>query len=448
MPSPARLLFCRVGIVAFCLLPTATVGGWIVHRTGGQYAVAQRAEWERELTGRLGLAVEIESVSYPSHSLATLQHVCLLDPETQALIAQADVIEVAHSDDGWHVQVWRPQVSAGGLTELLRTIDQRLLRTAAVGQSSINLSADELLIADVQAAQSLMNFTARLDSTPLGPSAEVRFHLPSSAGAGARLTVARNRQRATPTTVCQLDTGNNALPVELLAAAAPQAGRLGPNSWFAGQIALEDSGGETSGQWSGTFTEVDLDSLVTEHFPHQLSGLATVKVERATLDRGKLTEIRGTVQAQDGAISHSLLAAAQEHLRLELASENSSIQPGRVTAYRQLSLGFAISERGLSLTGSADPTQPGVLLANAAGPLLRAPTQHAAPSTGLLRALLPENQYQVPATRQTDALVSLLPVPDLAPAQTAARPSAHVPARLSPSAPSDTAPAIRQPKLR
>jgi hypothetical protein len=446
MPSPTRLLVCRIGIVVFCLLPTATVGGWIAQRTSGQFAIAQRAEWERELTGRLGFKVEIGSVSYPSHSLATLEGVRLHDPETHALIAQAGLIEVAHAEDGWQVQAWQPRIAAGRLTYILRTIDERLLRTASAGESQIAISARELLVEDQHTGLSLVNVTAQFDSTPQGPAAELRFQ-PPSAAAPISLIIARNRQGSAPITVWQLDTGTSALPVELLAAAAPQAGRLGSNCRFAGQIALEDSAGKLSGQWSGTLTEVDLDSLVTEHFPHQLSGLATVKIERATLNRGKLTEIRGTVQARDGAISHSLLTAAQEHLQLELASENPSIQPGRAVAYRQLSLGFAISERGLSLTGSADPTQPGVLLANAAGPLLTAPPQHAAPPTSLLRALLPDNEYQVPATRQTDALVSLLPVPDLAPAQTARRGDNHTPTRLAPATSGGTR-AIRQPVVR
>jgi hypothetical protein len=203
-----------------------------------------------------------------------------------------------------------------------------------------------------------------------------------------------------------------------------------------------------SGQWSGTLDGVDLDALVTERFPHQLSGLATVKIERATLDRGKLTEIRGTIQSHDGAVSHSLLAAAQEHLGLVLAADNASIEPGQLVPYRQLSLGFALDGRALSLTGSADPTIPGILLANAAGPILQAPPQHAAPAVNLLRALLPDNDYQVPATRQTDALVSLLPVPNVAPTQTAAARPGHVPTRLAPApAPGSSRP-VRQPNLR
>jgi hypothetical protein len=450
MPNPTRLLFCRLGIVVFCLLPTATVGGWIVQRTSGQFAIAQKAEWERELSSRLGLTVEIEAVSYPSHALASLKNVRLADPETGDWIASASQIEVAATESGWRVQAWQPQIAAGRLADLARLLEGRLLREAPASAPSCVVTASELLLVEGNDGHSLLNVLARLEYGPDGPSADVTFHLPapSNSAAPARLLVARNRQTSPPTTFWQLDTAGNALPLAMLSAALPATNRLGPHCRFDGRIAIEDSAAGLSGDCSGTLHDVDLDSLVTEHFPHQLSGQARVKVERVTLDRGKLVELRGTMQAHDGAISHSLLSAAQEHLGLVLVTDNSSIQPGRATAYRQLSLGFALNDRAISLTGSADPTQPGILLANAAGPILQAPPQHAAPAVNLLRALLPDNQYQVPATRQTDALVRLLPVPDLAPAQTASRPASHVPTRLAPAAPQAAAPAIRQPTLR
>ena len=451
MPSPARLLICRLGIVVFCLLPTATVGGWIVQRTSGQFAIAQKAEWERTLTSRLGVTVAIEAVTYPSHALASLKNIRLTDPETGDWIAEASQIDVAADDSSWQIQAWQPRVAADRLGDLARLIEGRLLREAAASAPPCVMTASELLLVDGNEGQSLLNVLARLEYGLSGPTAECTFHLPSSennAAGPVRLIVARNRQITPPTTLWQLETSGNPVPLSLLSAAQPAKHRLGSHCRLDGRIAVEVSAAGLSGDCSGTLHEVDLDALVTEHFPHQLSGLAKVKIERASLDRGKLVELRGTIQSHDGAVGHSLLAAAQEHLGLVLATDNASVQPGRSTAYRQLSVGFALNDRALSLTGSADTAQPGVLLANAAGPILQAPPQHAAPAVNLLRALLPDNQYQVPATRQTDSLVSLLPVPDLAPAQTATRPAGHVPTRLAPAAPPGAASPIRQPALR
>ena len=202
-----------------------------------------------------------------------------------------------------------------------------------------------------------------------------------------------------------------------------------------------------SGELAGMFDRVDLDPLVTEQFPHQLSGLAVVRLQRATVESGKLTELRGTLQRRIGAISPSLLAAAAEHLQLAAPANLAAMDPSRAVPFRHLALGFHLSGRTLQLTGSADATQAGALLANAGGPLLAAPPRHATAAVNLLRTLLPDNQYQVPATRQSDALIGLLPVPDLAPARTAAVPGGHTPTRLGPGDP-NSGPAIRQPGLR
>jgi hypothetical protein len=53
----------------------------------------------------------------------------------------------------------------------------------------------------------------------------------------------------------------------------------------------------------------------------------------------------------------------------------------------------------------------------------------------------------VPATRQTDALVRLFPLPDIAPTRTAQREGLHTPTRLAPGSSTPNSP-TRQPKMR
>jgi hypothetical protein len=113
--------------------------------------------------------------------------------------------------------------------------------------------------------------------------------------------------------------------------------------------------------------------------------------------------------------------------------------------YQQISVEFQLDGRSLSLIGRADPTQPSVLIASASGPILTAPPNHSVAAVSLLRALLPDRELQVPAARQTSALIGLLPIPDTAPASLA-RTATHTPTRLAPAA--TPQPTIRQPKLR
>src|SRR4030095_16428695 len=114
----------------------------------------------------------------------------------------------------------------------------------------------------------------------------------------------------------QLVTHGASLPCQLAVDFAPQLAHLGRDCQFSGLIQLQESPDRTRGQIAGTIANIDLDALVTEQFPHQLSGQATVRIDQALIDKGKLVELRGTVQAHHGAISPSLVAAAAEHLGL------------------------------------------------------------------------------------------------------------------------------------
>ena len=449
MQNPTRVLLCRLGVIAFCLVPTTVVAGWIVHRTSGRFSIAQKAEWERELTSRLGLIVEIESVVYPAPAHAHLAGLRLLDPETRSLVIAADAVDLQSTTAGWRIEAWQPRIEAGQLPLLQTVLDQRLLRSADLELATCELTARDLTILDGESAMTFVEVTARLESAPAGPTLLAAFRLPDSQPSIKPLTLSihRDRQVSPPQTRWQLDTAGSALPCSLLALALPDATRFGPHCRFAGSFVASESAAGLDCEAQGTFYDADLDSLVSEHFPHQVSSLARIQIDRARVEAGRLTELNGLLQAQNGAISHSLLAAAQEHLHVTVAEDNASIQPGRPVAFRQLAIGFALRESRLMLTGSADPAQTGVLLANAAGPLLIAPAQHSAPAVNVLRTLLPESEHQVPATRQTNALVRLLPVPNIAPTRTAQRGGLHTPTRLAPGSSSSNAP-TRQPKMR
>jgi hypothetical protein len=448
MPDSSRLFLCRAGFVLFCVVPTALVGLWIVRRSTGDYALAQRAEWQRALSSRLGMAVEIDRVRYPSYATARLEGVRLLEPETRALAAQSATVEISAADQGWQIEAWQPQIAADQLEPLARLLAERLLRSAGGDIVRCTMAAHELTITSADQAQSFTQVAGRLEPASKGPQLALEFHLPMTQPASAtpaRLTITRNRQQSPPASHYELDTAGNSLPCGLLADLVPQFVHLGRDCRFAG-TASWTLGAAASGQFAGTLEGVDLDMLVTEHFPHQLSGQARVQVEQGLVAGSKLTELRGTLHAADGAISPSLLAAAAEHLQLAPPADLNSMPPGQAISYRRLAIGFHLDGNILRLAGSADPTKAGVLVANASGPILEAPPKHAVAATNLLRVLLPESQFQVPATRQTDALVGLLPLPDPAPTRTASLPG-HTPTRLAPAS-GGSAPPIRQPGLR
>ena len=158
MQPASRILLCRLGIIALCLLPTTVVAGWIVHRSTGAFATAQKAEWERELTARLGLVVTIERATYPSYSLARLEHVRLLDPETELPVAAADALDIFATDEGWRIEAWQPRIEAGQLERIQQAVTERVLRSPAATAARCEFAARDLAILGSQQSLTLADF--------------------------------------------------------------------------------------------------------------------------------------------------------------------------------------------------------------------------------------------------------------------------------------------------
>src|SRR5258707_679890 len=134
------------------------------------------------------------------------------------------------------------------------------------------------------------------------------------------------------------------------------------------------------------------------------------------------------------------------HLRLGRIGSAAEFanDPSAVGSFRHFGLRVQLPGRFLRLVGSGRPLIVGLAFGNAAGPILTAPPTHSVAAVNLLRTLLPDNEYQVPATQQTAALVRLLPVPELVPTKTDNLPS-HTPTRLAPAAAQSPPTYTRQP---
>jgi hypothetical protein len=446
MQPGLRLILCRSGFVLFALLPTIVVGSWIVRRGLPEYALAQRAEWERELSQRLGVTVTIGEVAYLRPSVASLRDVRFSNPETDETIATVPEAEVTHTDAAFAIEASQPIVDVRQLALLGSTLHERLLQTAGDRAIDFEVAAGDLTLQSGSQAVTLRQFTGLYGKTALGdPSVNGEFTFTGKTGTEHRgtLTILRNRQLRPAVTRYELDTGNGPLPCWLLSDSLPQLSQLGPDAEFSGAAVWMNSSEGLSAEFVGNLNEVDFDSLVSDQLLHQLSGLANVTLEPAKIEGGRLSQLRGTVQAHDGWISPSLLSAAAEHLQVRLLADlpESSAQS---VPYRQLSIGFDLRDRELLLSGGYDVAQAGVALANAAGPIMEIPPGHSTPAVNLLRMLLPESEWQVPATRQTSGLASLLPVPDLSP-ELSARRTSHTPTRLGPAGVSEAVP-VRQPR--
>jgi hypothetical protein len=290
----------------------------------------------------------------------------------------------------------------------------------------LRASAAALTLRAGEDSQTFSEVEAGIGALPGGVQAEATFHL---AGAGSpkpvRLRVVRNRQITPPANGFELNTGGAEVPCQILSLGLRELDSLGPASRFRGTVWANQSSAGWEGEVTGQLRGVDLDSLVSEQFPHKLSGTADVTIQQARFCRGRLEQAAGTLSAGPGVIGRSLVDAAAMHLRLAAADGAPATD---FFPYEQLALAFQIESRGLKLEGRCAKT--GAVLADRRGWLLAATNPQAQPMVALIQTLVPVSQVQVPATRQTDWLVRHLPVPEILPSATAQRASPHAQLRL------------------
>ena len=434
MKQSTRIAWCRGGFLALCAAPALLVTLWIASRIFLGDAAAQKEDWERELSGRLGMTVKIGEVNYPQMDLAELKQVELADAETGYPFARMTAIEVTKTADGCLIQFIAPEIETAQLNRFSRILHDRLLCGGQRDSARIEVVAHELTLLDDDAPRTLVDLSAVFEPADSGPQLTASFQWPEATGEEQRIhcTLSRNAEFSPPVTRFSLDTGQANLPCHLAAHFWQPLERLGDEAEFTGEASWLMSS-PASAKLSGVLSGVDLNTLVSEQFPQILSGKARIKLEQAAIDGGRLTSAAGKIEVHAGGrISRSLLVAAAKHLGLQNEAGSSG---GEVVAYRRLGIGFRIDGAWLRLSGSADAASPGVLITKNTAPILKAPPHHAAAAAGLARVLLPDSQMQVPLASQTAELVQLFPTPTVVPAQAEglrAASRSHTPTRLSP----------------
>jgi hypothetical protein len=421
-----RLLLCRSGFLILCVLPTFFVAAAAVHYRSTDYLEARREEWASVLSDKLGLEVQIGRLSYPHWNVALLEDVTLLDPETSNQVLRSRYVEVELNDGRWHVSAGQPEVNGAALPLLAELVNYRLLRGQGVKLAPLDVEVGAVTVRNGDAAQTFQQVVMELVTTETGKRATVKFHIAGvESPKPLEFTIARDRSDAGPKTICTFNTSDSSLPCGTLAPLWPWLEQLGDEATFSGNVTLDQASSDTEAKVVGRFENVELDRLVSQRFPHhRLTGRAEVVFEPLELHGGTIANMRGTLQtAGGGTVSRSLLEAFATRLGLAPA-QPLRLQNMPLIRYGQLAFGFQLDKEGLSLTGGADPTREGVIMAHANGLLLLEPTEPVIAPANFIRALSPQSDVQVPATREAKSLFDLLPLPSLVPVDESALPSA------------------------
>jgi hypothetical protein len=430
-----------MGLAAFWLLgvgPALLAGGWCVSRN-----LPGRVQAEADVLGRqLGLKVTLGGLTYLRPGVTLYERVEASDPETGKPLFRCRLLETnwqPRNDAAGQRQtvvaltVSQGEVETGALPQIWQCLQRSMKRPPGSIDADVRLSAADLTLCGPRNPQTLTDVEGLLETLPSGTHAQLHFRL---VGADTPEPVCirlfRNRQTSPPEEGFELCTGGGQLPCSVLAMGLSELGPLGPRARFRGRIWANETPDGWEAEIAGQLVELDLGSLVGDHFPHRLSGVGQATIQRARLRRGRLEEANATLVAGPGTVDRLLLAAAVNCLELSAPPDVLSLlsrqgaSGGDRIAYEQLAMAAALDAQGLRLQGRCAAVEPGTILCDARGRLLGEPPANPQPVAELVRMLVPQSAVQVPASRQTDWLLQHLPVPDLAPLPGGEPPTAHL----------------------
>jgi hypothetical protein len=420
-----RRFLCRGILLLVAVLPTACVFVSCLYAHSSAPAAQARAHLE----SLLGLPAHVSHASFPRPGATLLENVELNDPESGRSVAKMRFVEIENYADFQLLTLSQPEIDLSQASVLWPIID-RQLRAAGIRQTDIHIVANELTLRWPGGEQTLLDCGAFFQSTVDDHRASFVFRLPNTPAVdpSRQVVMLQRKPDAASSAGTDFDVVVGPLPYSLIATALQHENHLGPNCTFQGKI----SGSQTPDGWqaelSGELEDVDLHSLVSEQFPHQMSGLANITLNQAVIHAGRLESATGSIHAGPGTVGASLLAAASMMLGLQRGGAESypGSTAGNPMGYEELSTDFAFNPRGFTLHGTCGDKRSGVVLRQGQQSLLVDSNRGAVPVVAIIKMLVPDSRVQVPATRQTDWLERLLPVPDVIPGDPQAVPQARI----------------------
>ncbi|MEN6452057.1 MAG: hypothetical protein ABFC96_16325 [Thermoguttaceae bacterium] len=442
-----RRRICVSGFLLLGVLPMLLMAGWCTSRH-----LPGRARFEaRQLAARIGLAVKLEGIRYLRPGAVLYEKIELADPETGQTVLRCRLLEVAagretdehgKSRPMLSISASQPQVEAAAIPRLWLWLQSLLASRLGQIETDVQLAAGEVTLRGADGSQTLTDLHGILEQPPGGTRAEIHFRLVGAdTPEPARIRLVRNRQVSPPASGFELYTGGGELPCNVLAMGLDALQPLGPRCRFRGYIWANETPDGWQGEVTGQLVDLDFGRLVSDHFPHRMSGVGELIIQSARFHRGRLEEGSGFLTVGPGMIDRGLMAAAVERLGLRPAANASLLEKSRSEdalarnelrptlpagrahdmggdvnkrlPYDQLAVSVTLDSQGLRLRGRCVGTEPGTILRDSRGRLLGEPEQAPRPVASLVQTLVPRSVVLVPASRQTDWLLRHLPLPDV-----------------------------------
>ena len=415
-----RRRICVAGFILLCVLPTVAVLGW-----GAAWSLPGHVRAEaRRIGRRLGMEVSLGHVEHLRPGAVRLGGVVLRDLEQPDAVLHCDEVEAELKTVADKTGISRRVLflrSPGVEVDATRMADlgelaRRLLRLR-VGNDDVDVrwTAERIDFRHAGRVGPLTDARGGAHTVEGSTEAWMTFGVANQKlKRPARIRLVRNRQVGPAADWFLLDTGGAALSCELLGRAIPAMRSLGHDARFRGFLRAESTGDGWSGKIDSSsedkspseLLDVDLNNLVTDRFPHTLSGKGHVVVRWASFHKGRLEEVRGSVTSGQGKVSPTLLNAASEHLGLW--QPRGPMADGDPISFDAMAFRFELRRGSLAVRSyHADST----VVMFAGQECYLCATGRNCPAVGLVKAMVPKGTPEVPVTQQVGWLLRHLPLP-------------------------------------
>ena len=171
LQEQTRKSLCRIGFVAFCIVPTCAVAIWAASRHGESYL----ASHEDRLSRLIGMKVKLGAVEHPEPGVVCYADFVIIDPETGATAAMAPQMLVRTKDEAIVASAPKLTVSAGTAPLLADVLHGSLRSRGGGDETPLRLLVSELILADSAGEATLSDATLRLERTSEGRAAQFTF---------------------------------------------------------------------------------------------------------------------------------------------------------------------------------------------------------------------------------------------------------------------------------
>ncbi len=417
----------RVGLIVFGAVPLFAVVVLTLVEVSPWYRQSIERRFVEQIERATGLSCVVESLDVDRGGAGTARNVALRDPETGELAATIRLLRIRRGGAG------EVSVDADGLEIVSRSRHRWLTRVKlAVWQSG---RAEKLTSVSVRCRQIVWKgksdhrswrqaeFVWRREDGEVVVRGKAE---PSADGAGIGWRIVRRAKPPARWSV-KIDAAEPGVRLAGWGEWLGGADLLGRGAVFQGTWEWEGDEEHRAWEVRGRLGNVDLNRVVTESFPHKLSGLAMVRLERLRVLDGQVVELAGVMSSREGMVSRGLLEGGRRWLGWSIESGAGELP--RQIRYDQLSVGFGVRGGRLRLWGIEGPSEAKTILLRA-GEITVSAGDDEHTTAALLRALFPDAGVILTRTQRTGRLWSWL---DLGNERTTAGDSLetrHVPLRL------------------